>query len=84
MKYETRLTRLVVCPVGEKLFCEMATEISIEDEAAGEYIKITQCHSDSKNGTVLLSPGDDLELVVAAIQRLAADCRSDDDATSSD
>ena len=77
MKYETRVTRIVVCPVNAKLFCEMATEISIEDEAAGEYIKITQCHEESKNGTVLLSPGDDLELVVAAIKRLAADCRSD-------
>ena len=33
---------MTVLPVGDPLFSERATVISIEDEAAGEYIKITQ------------------------------------------
>jgi hypothetical protein len=42
MKYTSRITQMTVLPVGEPLFSERATVISIEDEAAGEYIKITQ------------------------------------------
>ena len=33
---------MTVLPAGEPIFSEKATVISIEDEAAGEYIKITQ------------------------------------------
>jgi hypothetical protein len=42
MKYTSRITQMTVLAVGESLFSERATVISIEDEAAGEYIKITQ------------------------------------------
>ena len=33
---------MTVLPAGEPIFSEKATVITIEDEAAGEYIKITQ------------------------------------------
>jgi hypothetical protein len=42
MKYTSRITQMTVLPAGEPIFSEKATVISIEDEAAGEYIKITQ------------------------------------------
>jgi len=42
MKYTSRITQMTVLPAGEPIFSEKATVITIEDEAAGEYIKITQ------------------------------------------
>jgi hypothetical protein len=40
--YITRTTELTVLPEGEPIFSEMATIIRIEDEAAGEFVKIKQ------------------------------------------
>jgi len=42
MKYTSRITQMTVLPVGEPIFSERATVITIEDEAAGEYLRITQ------------------------------------------
>jgi len=42
MKYTSRITQMTVLPVGEFIFSERATVISIEDDACEEYIKITQ------------------------------------------
>jgi len=41
-KYETRITRLSVIPREEPIFSEQATHIAIEDEAAGEFVKVSQ------------------------------------------
>jgi hypothetical protein len=41
-KYETRVTRVTVLPEGEPIFGERATHIEIEDEAAGEFVKVSQ------------------------------------------
>lgn len=41
-KYETRVTRVTVLPEGEPVFSERATHIEIEDEAAGEFVKVSQ------------------------------------------
>jgi len=37
-----RTTRITVMPEGEPIFSEMATHVSIEDEAAGEFLEIEQ------------------------------------------
>lgn len=42
MNYETRVTAVIVAPVGESTFSEMATMVSIEDDAAGEYVVVRQ------------------------------------------
>jgi hypothetical protein len=42
MQITTRITRLTVRPEGEPIFSEMATQIEIDDEAAGEFILVTQ------------------------------------------
>lgn len=47
-KYEARTTRVNVTPVGEPIFHESATHIEIEDEAAGEFLKISQCRGDAE------------------------------------
>ena len=54
MKYNTRCTSITVVPEGEKIFSEMATEISITDEGGGEFLEITQTHSEC--GTIRIDP----------------------------
>jgi hypothetical protein len=39
---------MTVLPVGEPIFSERATVITIEDEAAGEYLRITQQNCSDK------------------------------------
>ena len=41
-KYITRITRVSVLPRNEPVFSERTTHIEIDDEAAGEYVKISQ------------------------------------------
>ena len=38
----TRIKSLIIAPEGEPIFSEMAMIVSIEDDAAGEYIQILQ------------------------------------------
>ena len=40
--YITRVTRLSVTKPGEPIFSELCTHVSIDDEAAGEYVTIKQ------------------------------------------
>lgn len=40
--YELRVTRLTVVPPNEPLFSERATDVEIVNEAAGEFVSITQ------------------------------------------
>ena len=42
MKYTSRITQMTILPVGEPIFSERATIVSIVDEAAGEYIQVKQ------------------------------------------
>ena len=41
-EYEARITRVTVLPKNDDLWSERATEISIEDESAGEFVVIRQ------------------------------------------
>ena len=54
MEYETRVTKLTITPKGEPIFAEMATDVYIEDEAAGEFVIIEQ-HSEGY-GKVAIDP----------------------------
>jgi hypothetical protein len=73
MSYETRTTKVTVLPKGEALFHEGATEITIVDEAAGEYLEVSQC-SDSHEGKIKI---DRVEwpTLKAAIERMMKECR---------
>lgn len=42
MSYETRKTCVTVVPDNEPLFSEMATVVRIVDEAAGEFVEVSQ------------------------------------------
>jgi hypothetical protein len=39
---EVRITRVTIVPRGEAIFCERATHVETQDEAAGEYVRIVQ------------------------------------------
>ena len=54
--YEIRTTALVVLPKGESIFSERGTRIQIEDEAAGEFLRISQIHDGTSQGTILIDP----------------------------
>lgn len=41
-KYETRMIQMIVVPEGDALYSERSTTITIVDEAAGEFVAITQ------------------------------------------
>ncbi len=41
-RHEVRVLKIAVCPKGEPIFSEQTTSISIDDESAGEYVKVTQ------------------------------------------
>jgi hypothetical protein len=73
MTYEIRTTKITVLPKGEPLFHEGATEITIVDEAAGEYLEVSQC-SDSHEGKIKI---DRVEwpTLKAAIERIMKECR---------
>ena len=42
MTYETRTTKMIVGVKGQQIFDDSVTEIEIVDEAAGEFLEISQ------------------------------------------
>ena len=68
--YETRVTQMTVLPTGEPIFSERATVITIEDEAAGEFISLMQSHGDASK--VLINP-DDWPLIRQAVETMLAE-----------
>ena len=73
MDYETRITKLIVLPKGEPLFSEQATHIEIEDEAAGEYVTVTQYH-DGDEKKIGIMP-EEWPYVRDAIEKLLSNCK---------
>jgi hypothetical protein len=75
MKYETRVTRFTVAPIKEPIFSERATHLQIEDDAAGEFIAITQnCETLDPEKRITIDP-DEWPEIKKAIETLLADCR---------
>lgn len=70
--YHTRITRLTVLPKGDPIFSEFATDISIEDEAGGEFIEITQ-HADSEEPQKIRVDFEEWPHIRAAVNRLVKD-----------
>jgi hypothetical protein len=77
MKYETRTLKIAVCIKGEAIFHEGTTEIEIVDEAAGEFLKITQSNEEVEPGVIKIDPHE-WPMLKAAIDRMIKECRSYD------
>jgi len=72
-KAETRVTQIVVCPPGEPLFSEMATTVQITDEAAGEFVEVSQTGAPGI-GKVQINR-EEWPALRAAINRMVRQCR---------
>ena len=51
-KYIQRPLSIIILPEGENIFCETATTIAVADDAAGEFLKISQCNDESEKGEI--------------------------------
>lgn len=69
-----RTTRLTVLPEGEPLYSERATNISIEDEAGGEFIVIGQTggKNDTDSHEIRIDPEEWL-LIEKSVKKLLAE-----------
>ena len=76
MKYTSRITQITVLPVGARIFSERATIVSLNDEAAGEYIQIRQQMDTSSdaNQTVAFDP-DEWEEVTDVVNQMFGEIR---------
>ena len=73
MNYETRTVKVSVAPKGEPLFHNGVTNIEIVDEAAGEFLEVTQC-SDSNQGKISIEKSE-WPTLRAAIDQMIRECR---------
>jgi hypothetical protein len=77
MEYETRILKIAVGVKGEPIFHEGATEIEIVDEAAGEFLKVTQSAEEVEPGTIWIDPTEWTH-IRAAIDKMVKECRTHD------
>ena len=75
-EYETRVTSWTVAPKGDPTFSEMATVVSIDDEAAGEFVTVSQ-QGRVDLGKIAIDPGE-WPALRAAIDEAISECRSVD------
>ncbi len=77
MNYITRVKTLVVGPENEPLFSERQTEVSITDEAGGEYVVLTQSGRICEENEIAINPEEWPELR-SAIDRMVKECKGDE------
>lgn len=73
IEYETRMTAVIVVPAGDPTFSEMATTVSIADEAAGEYVEVSQAGR-ADLGKIAIE-AIEWPAIRAAIDKMIAECR---------
>jgi hypothetical protein len=71
--YEIRATKLIVAPEGEQVYSEMCTSVEIKDEAAGEFVLVSQTGR-TDFGEVAISP-EEWPKIRDAIDRMISQCR---------
>lgn len=74
--FEKRVVKVAVCPANKQLFDEQCTYVEIVDEAAGEFIKISQNRDDSDKD-VRIDP-DEWALIKETVDEMAKLCRDYD------
>ena len=72
-KYETRTITLMVMPAQDRIFSELATSVSIVDEAAGEFVEVSQSGRQGL-GKIAISP-EEWPTLRAAIDSMIDQCR---------
>ena len=74
MEFEQRITVITVCKRGEPSFSDYATRIEVVNEAAGEFLEISQVKSEGK---IAIAP-DEWPAMRDAIDQLIGACRDYD------
>jgi len=76
--YTSRITQMTIAPEGEHIFSEMATVISIDDEAIGEYLIIEQpCR---ENANIAINP-EEWDVIRATIDQMFAEIKAHESKT---
>jgi hypothetical protein len=73
MHYEKRIVKIAICQINNPLFDEKSTFVEIEDEAGGEFIKISQVRDDSDKD-VRIDPKE-WEFIKQSVDELVKLCR---------
>jgi hypothetical protein len=74
-EYITRITQLIVLPDDQPIFSEMATTVTVIDDAGGEFVEIEQ-HGAKELGKLQIGPAE-WPALRAAIDQMVAECRPD-------
>ncbi len=67
-----RTTKITVLPAAEPIYSEMATDVAIDDEAAGEYVTVEQ-HGNGM-GKIAITP-EEWPALRTAINRMVRQCK---------
>ena len=73
MGFERRVTAVTVCKKGEPIFSDYATRVEIVDEAAGEFVEVSQ--AGREGGGKIAIASDEWPALRDAIDELIAACR---------
>ena len=74
MTYETIYSRITVKPKGEPIFSELATDIEVDDEAAGLFVKVVQ-HTDPDVSSAIRIDTEEWDSIKYAIEEMIDLCR---------
>ena len=77
MKYKTRTMAILLLPIGDATYSEMATTVRINDKAAGEFVEVCQSERDGV-GKIAIEP-DEWPTLRAAINQMIDECRDTQD-----
>jgi hypothetical protein len=74
---EVKITRVTIVPRGEAIFCERATHVETQDEAAGEYVRIVQQddRQTATEQTIQIDPAE-WPTIRSVIDYMVENCRS--------
>lgn len=75
MDFEKRIRSVIVLPNGYKVFSEMATTIEIEDEAAGEFVRVSQSRAIGTQ-SIMIDP-QEWGVLKEAIDEMIKECRGE-------
>jgi hypothetical protein len=76
IEYETRIVKVIVAPKGGPIFSEQATIIEIDDEAAGEFVKVSQEGGQTDLAKFICFNPDEWVAIRTAIDDMISRCRS--------
>jgi hypothetical protein len=74
-EYDVRVVKIVVAPNGEPIYSETATVVEIEDDATGEYVKVSQPVSHTGLAKSVAFNPDEWPTMRGAIEYMLANCR---------